>query len=133
MATNCYSADLPLAVCVDGIINATTTANLSVEATNGTALVGNGNIGMQSNWNGSAVTFTNWHDNPNWGGCTVNSTSLTVTLVSDDMVQVDVNISVTCDPSDAGGDIYFECNGAGTHTFTDSKTVPLVIGDPCPT
>ena len=132
MATNCYSSELQLAVCVDGVINATTTANLSVEVPSGNDLVGNGNLGMQAGWNGSAVTFTNWHDNPNWGGCTVNSSSLTVTLVSDDTVQVDVSISVTCDASDSG-DLYDDCGGPGTHTFTDSKTIPLTIGDPCPT
>ena len=131
MATNCYSSDLDLDVCVDGAINASSTATLTVQTSSNNGLVSSGTIGMQAGWNGAATTFTNWHANANWGGCTINSTSLTVTLVSDDMVQVDVSISVTCDASDSG-DLYDDCGGPGTHTFTDTKTIPLTIGDPCP-
>ncbi len=131
MATNCYEQNFPIAVCVDGPVGNGATAELKVQTTAGSSLIPGYSatvLGTVPGWNGAATVLTGWAV-ASWSTFTVTSASLTCTLVADNMVQVDVSISLAGDGN--GGDIYGDC-GQGPHTFTDSKVVPLTIGGSCP-
>jgi len=133
MAENCYPFTLPINVCVDGPVGGGSTAALTVQFVtsndqgsiddNGIAVGGGGipkTIGTVPNWNGNLVTIVSWAPT-NIGGCEVISHQVTVQLVNDNQVQVDLMMVV----NNCEGGIYEDCGGPGPHTFMDTQILPM--------
>ena len=133
---NCdYERQIPIAVCVDGEVgpqpNGTVaSANLGVQINDSAIVNPSPKTLTQNNWNGSSTTFNGWVDMFFFENCNVDASSMTVTLgPGNNQVTIDISIDVSdC----SGSTTYSQCGGPGPHTFTDSKTYPLVVGNPCP-
>lgn len=124
MAINCYEFDRPVEVCVDGAVGGGDTADMRVYATSGGGFdIASSPIGVVSDWDGSPAVFNDIVDS-SFSGCDVIESTLTVTLVGDNEVEVTMEIRVENCPN--GGGVYNECGGSpGEHTFTDSKILPM--------
>lgn len=133
MAVNCYVFEVPVEVCVNGPVGGGDTATLSVFIGSDpfTDLASSGQVGSDvPNWDGSPQVFTGWHTG-GFGGCSTVSSTMTVTLVGDDQVEVSIEVEVDGCLDSYEGDIYSSCGDGGSHTFTDLKIVTMT-GAPCP-
>lgn len=126
MATNCYDLESRVTVCVDGPVGSGNMATLSVMVSS-SDFDAPSPIGIRNNWDGSAESFTGWASNFT-GGCDVTSSTLTVTLVGTNEVEVAIEIQV--ENCDSGQNVYSACGDTGPHTFTDTRIVTMT-GAPC--